>query len=363
MAFVNLPVMPPVAPMLAKLSRELPAAGEMVYEPKWDGFRCIVFRDGDEVELGSRNERPLTRYFPELLSPLQAQLPDKCVVDGEIVIAGSAGLDFEALLQRIHPAESRIRLLARQTPASFVAFDLLALGADDLRARPFAERRVLLEQALAGVEPPLHLTPATRDREVAREWFERFEGAGLDGVVAKAVDLPYRENERVMLKVKHARTADCVVAGFRWHKSGGVVGSLLLGLYDAEGRLHHVGVASAFSVARRTELVGELAPFRENALEGHPWAEWAAAAVDPMTAGGKRMPGGQSRWNAGRDMSWEPLRPELVAEVAYDHLQGDRFRHATTFVRWRPDRNPRSCTYSQLDSAVPEELATVFGAR
>jgi ATP-dependent DNA ligase len=349
--------------MLAKLSRELPAAGEMIYEPKWDGFRCIVFRDGEDVELGSRNERPLTRYFPELIPPLRAQLPEKCVVDGEIVIAGAAGLDFEALLQRIHPAESRIKLLARETPASFVAFDLLALASDDLRGRPFAERRSLLEEALGGVRPPLHLTPATRDRDVAAEWFERFEGAGLDGVVAKPVDLAYRENERVMLKVKHARTADCVVAGFRWHKSGGVVGSLLLGLYDGEGTLHHVGVASAFSVARRKELVDELASYRENALDGHPWAEWAsAAAQEAAAAAGKRLPGGQSRWNAGRDMSWEPLRPELVVEVAYDHLQGDRFRHATTFVRWRPDRDPRSCTYSQLDTAVPEELAAVFGA-
>jgi ATP-dependent DNA ligase len=358
---MQLPVMPPVAPMLAKLSRALPPAGEMIYEPKWDGFRCVVFRDGDEVELGSRNERPLTRYFPELLDPLRAQLPEKCVVDGEIVIATGSGLDFEALLQRIHPAQSRIRLLARETPSSFVAFDLLALGEEDLRARPFAERRAALEGALGGVAPPVHLTPATRDREVAREWFDRFEGAGLDGVVAKAVDLPYKENERVMLKVKHERTADCVVAGFRWHKSGGVVGSLLLGLYDDGGTLHHVGVASAFSVARRKELVEELAPYREHALEGHPWAEWATVSAEANPA--KRMPGGTSRWNAGRDMSWEPLRPELVAEVAYDHLQGDRFRHATTFVRWRPDRDPRSCTYSQLDTAVPEELAAVFGAR
>jgi ATP-dependent DNA ligase len=358
---MNLPVMPPVAPMLAKLSRELPSGGEIVYEPKWDGFRCIAFRDGDELELGSRNERPLTRYFPELLDPLRTQLPEKCVVDGEIVIATSSGLDFEALLQRIHPAQSRIRLLARETPASFVAFDLLALGDDDLRSRPFVERRTALEQVFAGVKPPVHLTPATRDPGVAQEWFDRFEGAGLDGVVAKPVDLPYRENERVMLKVKHARTADCVVAGFRWHKSGGVVGSLLLGLYDDQGSLHHVGVASAFTVARRKELVDELAPYRENALEGHPWAEWASAAADAVAS--SRMPGGTSRWNAGRDMSWEPLRPELVVEVAYDHLQGDRFRHATTFVRWRPDRDPRSCTYSQLDRAVPEELATVFGAR
>jgi ATP-dependent DNA ligase len=355
--------------MLAKLSRDLPPADNFVYEPKWDGFRCIVFRDHDEVELGSRNERPLTRYFPELLEPLRAQLPDKAVVDGEIVIATSRGLDFEALLQRIHPAASRIRLLAEQTPASFVAFDVLALGDDDLRERPFAERRAALERALGDVRPPVHLTPATRDRDVAREWFDRFEGAGLDGVVAKKGDLPYRENERIMLKVKHARTADCVVGGFRWHKTGGVVGSLLLGLYDDEGNLHHVGVASGFSVARQRELVDEVAPYRENALDGHPWAAWADLAAEsgprgPNTdAEATRMPGGTSRWNAGRDMSWEPLRPERVVEVAYDHLQGDRFRHATSFVRWRDDREPRSCTYSQLDSAVPEELEAVFGAK
>ena len=355
---MDLPVMPPVRPMLAKLSRELPEGEGMVYEPKWDGFRCIVFRDGDDVELGSRNERPLTRYFPELLDPVRAALPERCVVDGEVVIATDRGLDFEALLQRIHPADSRIRLLAGETPSSFVAFDLLALGDDDLRARPFAERRALLETALDGARPPVHLTPATDDPAVAAQWFDRFEGAGLDGVVAKRVDLRYRENERVMLKVKHQRTADCVVAGFRWHKSGGVVGSLLLGLFDEEGTLHHVGVAAAFSMARRRELVDELAPLRENALEGHPWAAWAA----PEEEWGGRMPGGQSRWNAKRDLSWEPLRPERVAEVAFDHLQGDRFRHATQFQRWRPDRDPRSCTYSQLETVVPQELAAVFGA-
>ncbi|HEV3400533.1 MAG TPA: ATP-dependent DNA ligase [Acidimicrobiales bacterium] len=355
---MKLPVMPPVRPMLAKLSRELPDDAGLVYEPKWDGFRCIVFRDGDEVELGSRNERPLTRYFPELADPIRTTLPERCVLDGEVVIATDGGLDFEALLQRIHPAESRIRLLARDTPASFVAFDLLALGDDDLRERPFAERRALLETTLAGARPPVHLTPATDDPAVAARWFDRFEGAGLDGVVAKRVDLAYRENERVMLKVKHQRTADCVVAGFRWHKSGGVVGSLLLGLYDDQGTLHHVGVAAAFSMARRRELVDEIAPLREGALDGHPWAEWAS----PEESWGGRMPGGQSRWNAKRDLSWEPLRPERVAEVAFDHLQGDRFRHATQFQRWRPDRDPGSCTYSQLDTVVPEELAAVFGA-
>ena len=355
--------MPPVRPMLAKLAREMPPAGNQIYEPKWDGFRCIAFRDGDEVELGSRNEKPLTRYFPELMGPIKASFPAQAVVDGEIVIAGAGGLEFESLLQRIHPAASRIRLLAEQTPASFVAFDLLALGGDDLRNEPFAARRAALEAAFAGAEPPIHLTPATRDQAVAQEWFERFEGAGLDGVVAKREDLPYRENERLMLKVKHARTADCVVGGFRWHKTGGVVGSLLLGLYDDGGTLHHVGVASGFSQARQKELVGELEPYRANALDGHPWAGWAEAMAEFAAANpGGRMPGGTSRWNNQRDHGWEPIRPERVVEVAYDHLQGDRFRHATSMVRWRPDREPPSCTYSQLDAAVPEELAAVFGA-
>jgi ATP-dependent DNA ligase len=355
--------MPPVKPMLAKLAREMPAPEGMLYEPKWDGFRCIVFRDGDEVELGSRNEKPLTRYFPELPPALIANIPSRCVLDGEIVIGGENGLDFEALLQRIHPAASRIKMLAATTPAAFVAFDILALGDDDLRSRPFGERRAALEQALAGAQPPVHLTPATSDPVVATDWFNRFEGAGLDGVVAKPVSLPYREDERVMWKVKHARTADCVVAGFRVHKDGAGVGSLLLGLYDDEGTLHHVGVASSFSVARRTQLVDELAPYRADALAGHPWAAWAEAeAAAAAKGGGGRMPGGQSRWNAGRNMSWEPLRPELVAEVAFDHLQGDRFRHATSFVRWRPERDAASCTYGQLEVAVPEELESVFRA-
>jgi len=365
---MQLPVMPPVKPMLAKLAREMPAPAGMLYEPKWDGFRCIVFRDGDEVELGSRNEKPLTRYFPELPPALKANLPERCVLDGEIVIAGEHGLTFEALLQRIHPAASRIRMLAETTPASFVAFDLLALGDDDLRPLPFGERRAALERALAGARPPIHLTPATDDALVATEWFHRFEGAGLDGVVAKPLSLPYREDERVMWKVKHARTADCVVAGFRVHKDGAGVGSLLLGLFDEDGTLHHVGVASSFTVARRKELVDELAPYRASALDGHPWAAWAeaeaAAVATPSSSkgGAGRMPGGQSRWNAGRNMEWHALRPELVAEVAFDHLQGDRFRHATSFVRWRPERQPSSCTYSQLDVAVPEELESVFRA-
>ena len=349
--------MPPVAPMLAKLSRALPAEGGMLYEPKWDGFRCIVFRDGNEIELGSRNERPLTRYFPEVCEFLGEQLPARCVLDGEIVIVTGTGLDFESLLQRIHPAASRIKLLAAQTPASFVAFDLLAEGDEDLRPLPQVERRRRLEAVTRNARPPLHITPCTTDRAVAADWFDAFEGAGLDGVVAKPEGLPYRENERVMLKVKHERTADCVVAGFRWHKSGGVIGSMLLGLYDDNGTLHHVGVTASFPMAKRKELVDTLAPYRENALENHPWKDWASA----MAAAGGRMPGAQSRWNAGKDQSWEPVRPELVVEVRYDHLQGDRFRHGTTFVRFRDDRTPESCTYSQLEEAAPAELAQIFG--
>ncbi|MGI8759394.1 MAG: ATP-dependent DNA ligase [Acidimicrobiales bacterium] len=358
---MDLPVLPPVSPMLAKLARALPVADGMAYEPKWDGFRGIVFRDGDEVEIGSRNERPLTRYFPELAGPLQEALPERCVVDGEIVIAGGAGLDFDALLQRIHPAASRVRRLAEETPASFVAFDLLALGPDDLRRRPFVERRARLEEALGGGRPPVHLTPLTTDVELARNWFARFEGAGLDGVVAKAADLAYVEGKRLMLKVKHERTADCVAAGFRWHKDGEGVGSVLLGLYDDGATLHHVGVATSFPVTQRRALVDELAPLRDGALDGHPWRGWAEAEAT-AGEGGQRMPGGASRWNAGRKMAWEPLRPERVVEVSYDNLQGDRFRHATHLVRWRPDRDPASCTYAQLERPVPEELARAFGA-
>jgi ATP-dependent DNA ligase len=343
--------------MLAKLVRQLPEGDQYSYEPKWDGFRCIVFRDGPDVELGSRNERPLTRYFPELLEPLRQALPPRAVVDGEIVIAGPHGLEFDALTQRIHPAASRVNRLASETPASFVAFDVLAVNDRDLRGQPYADRRAELESMLSGAAPPVHLTPVTTDRAVAADWFDRFEGAGLDGVVAKAADLPYREGERIMLKVKHERTADCVVAGFRWHKEGGVVGSLLLGLFDDGGTLHHVGVASGFSAAQRRTFVEELAPLREGALDGHPWGGWAHAAED-----GQRMPGAQSRWNAGKDLRWEPLRVERVCEVAYDHLQGDRFRHATSFRRWRPEREPSSCTYAQLDAPVPAELSTVFSA-
>ena len=358
---MNLPVNPPVSPMLAKLVRELPGADGMAYEPKWDGFRGIVFRDGDEVELGSRNERPLTRYFPELVDSLKAELPERCVLDGEIVIAGANGLDFDALLQRIHPAVSRVQLLAERTPASFVAFDLLATGDLDLRALPFARRRAELEEALAGCGPSVHLTPLTTSAAVAQDWFARFEGAGLDGVIAKPADLVYVEGKRVMLKVKHERTADCVVAGFRWHKDGAGVGSLLLGLYDDEGTLHHVGVATSFPVATRRALADELAPLAHDALDDHPWRGWAHAAASGDD-GGQRLPGGPSRWNAKDNLAWEPLRIERVAEVSYDNLQGDRFRHATHLVRWRPDRDPASCTYAQLERPVPEELARVFGA-
>jgi ATP-dependent DNA ligase len=357
---MDLPVMPPVTPMLAKLARVLPTAEGLLYEPKWDGFRCIAFRDGSEVELGSRNERPLTRYFPEVLEPIRRYFPPRAVVDGEIVIAGARGLDFDALLQRIHPAASRVTLLAASTPASFVAFDLLAVDDRDLRGEPFRVRRAFLEEALVDCAPPMHLTPSTTDPAVATDWFSRFEGAGLDGVVAKRPDLPYREGERVMEKVKHERTADCVVAGFRWHKSGGVVGSLLLGLYDDAGVLHHVGVAASFTAARRRELVDELAPHRLTTLEGHPWAQWAQLEDEAAREG--RQPGAPSRWNAGKDLSWEPVEPVLVCEVAYGHLQGNRFRHGTTFRRWRPDRSPESCTYAQLEVVVPAELASVFGA-
>ncbi len=341
--------------MLAKLSSGLPEGEGWLYEPKWDGFRALVFLDGGELYLQSRDLKPLDRYFPELLEPLRAQLPQRCVLDGEIVIAGADGLDFDALLLRIHPAASRIKLLAAQTPASYVAFDLLALEVD-LQATAFEERRLLLEQSLALAKPPLFLTPATRDRGLAQDWFSRFEGAGLDGVVAKRLDQPYQPDKRAMVKVKHARTADCVVAGFRWHKNGPgtLVGSLLLGLYDAEGKLHHVGVTSSFTMARRAELVSELLPLRASAAEQHPWREWAEFA------GEQRMPGATSRWNRGKDLGWEPLRIERTCEVAYDHLQGDRFRHATTFKRWRPDKPPADCRYDQLEVTAPMELQQIF---
>jgi ATP-dependent DNA ligase len=347
---MKLPVMPPVKPMLAKSVATVPE-GEFLYEPKWDGFRCVVFRDGDEVELGSRNEKPLTRYFPEVVAAVRQHLPERCVVDGEIVIAAGKGLDFEALLQRIHPAESRVRLLAETTPASLIAFDLLALDDDDLTARPQGERRALLEQALRGAAPPVHLTPVTDDPALARDWFDLFEGAGLDGVVAKPTDATYQQDKRVMQKVKHARTADVVVAGYRLHKSGPVVGSLILGLYDPDGQLQHVGVAASFPMARRGELIAELAPYVTDGE--HPWVGDVVPERNPNQAAG-------SRWNNGKDLSFVPLRPELVAEVAYDHMEGTRFRHTAQFKHWRTDRDPRSCTYEQLDVPVRFDLGSVL---
>jgi ATP-dependent DNA ligase len=353
---VQLPVMPPVAPMLAKAVPEIPDVGHV--EPKWDGFRTIVFRDGDEVELGSRNERPMTRYFPDVVAAVRANLPRRCVVDGEIVVARGDRLDFETLQQRIHPASSRVRLLAAETPASFVAFDLLAVDDTALLDTPFGARREQLAAALADAAPPVFLTPATADLAVGRRWFDLFEGAGLDGVVAKPVRLPYTPDKRTMFKIKHERTADCVVAGFRWHKSGPVVGSLLLGLYDGDGRLQHVGVAASFPMARRASLLAELAPWRMDDLRGHPWADWA----DALAQAGGRLPGAQSRWNAKKDLSWEALRPERVVEVGYDHMEGTRFRHTAQFRRWRPDRDPRSCTYAQLEQPARIGLAQVLTA-
>jgi ATP-dependent DNA ligase len=349
--------MPPVAPMLAKPAAEIPEG--QLYEPKWDGFRSIIFRDGDEVEIGSRNERPMTRYFPEVVDAVRESFPGRAVIDGEIVVADPARgtLDFEALQQRIHPAVSRVTLLSRQTPASFVAFDLLALGDDDLTGRSLAERRALLEQALAGAGPSVHVTPATQDLAVARRWFEVFEGAGLDGIIAKRLDLRYQPDKRVMTKVKHERTADCVVAGYRVHKSGpDAIGSLLLGLYDENGVLASVGVVGAFSMARRRELFTELQPLVTD-FTNHPWA-WAEQEA------GNRTPrkSETSRWNAGKDLSFTPLRPERVVEVRYDYMEGVRFRHTTQFVRWRPDRDPRSCTYAQLERPVTFDLADVLSA-
>jgi ATP-dependent DNA ligase len=353
---MDLPLLPPVKPMLAKAATKLPTDEGLYYEPKWDGFRCIVFRDGDEVELGSRNERPLTRYFPEVVEAVKAALPERCVVDGEIVIQNGDRLDFEALLQRIHPAESRVNLLAETTPGTFVAFDLLALGDESFLETPFGERQARL-RGVVTTTPSVHVTSITQDAETAQRWFQEFEGAGLDGVVAKAADLPYGPDQRLMTKVKHVRTADCVVAGFRWHKSGPIVGSLLLGLYD-EGRLQHIGVAASFPMTRRAELVEELEPYRENALDDHPWKDWANAQT--QANGEDRMPGAVSRWNAKKDLSWVPLRPELVVEIKYDQLEGRRLRHTGQFLRWRTDRDPLSCTYDQLDIPVKYDLAEVL---
>ncbi len=357
---MKLPINPPVEPMLAHSVPEIPVAEGMTYEPKWDGFRCIVFRDGDEVELASRGGKTLTRYFPEVVAQARAQLPDRCAVDGELVVirrddpGGQSRLDFDLLSQRIHPAASRVAVLAEATPADFVAFDLLALGDEALLDQPYARRRARLVEVLGTAVPPVHVTQTTNDPVTARRWFEIFEGAGLDGLVAKPAGMPYRPGKRLMFKVKHARTADVVVAGFRWHTSGPVVGSLLLGLYDDAGTLHHVGVSASFSARRRRELLDEVAPYRGGDVAAtHPWLSGDHAA-------GQRLPGAPSRWTGTRNLAWEPLRPELVAEVGYDAMEGGRFRHTARFVRWRPDRHPRSCTYDQLDRPVRFDVDQVL---
>src|SRR5215472_2405998 len=358
---MHLPVNSPVLPMLAKRVGELPVAGAWIFEPKWDGFRALVFRDGDEVLIQSRDEKSLNRYFPELLEPLRSQLSARCVLDGEIVVARDDALDFEALQLRIHPAASRVKLLSQEIPASIVFFDLLCEGDQDLRERPFQSRRQRLESLLSSAEPPIHLTPATHESTVASDWFRRFEGAGLDGVIAKPAAGTYEPNKRVMLKVKHERDCDCVVAGFRWYKKGErtAVGSLLLGLFDDSGALQHVGVCASFTAEKRLELTEFLAPYRNDALANHPWKAWAEyGAVDAEAP--HRMPGGQSRWSQGKDLSWEPLRAELVVEVAYEHMQGSRFRHMSQFRRWRTDKKPSDCTYAQLEVVPPQELAAIF---
>jgi ATP-dependent DNA ligase len=361
MRSVHLPVNPPILPMLSKRIGELPAGGTWIFEPKWDGFRALVFRDGCETLIQSRDEKSLNRYFPELLEPLRAQLPARCVLDGEIVVAKSGGLDFEALQLRIHPAASRVRLLSQESPASIVFFDLLCEGDRDLRGTPFQSRRQELESLLSSAVPPIHLTPATYESSVASDWFGRFEGAGLDGVMAKPISGAYESGKRLMLKVKHERDCDCVVAGFRWHKKGErtAVGSVLLGLFDDSGALQHVGVCASFTQGTRRELVEYLAPYRQDALVDHPWRRWAEHG--PATGAARhRMPGGQSRWSQGKDLSWEPLRPELVVEVAYEHMQGARFRHMAQFRRWRTDKKPSDCTYAQLEVVPPQELMAIF---
>jgi ATP-dependent DNA ligase len=353
----GLPIAPPIEPMLAKLADDLPEAEGFLFEPKWDGFRAIVFRGSNDVYIQSRDLRPFDRYFPDLHEVLLDKLPEGCILDGEIVITSPDGLDFDALQLRLHPAASRVAMLAKQSPASFVAFDVLAAEGRNLMDTPQAGRRHTLERLLRNVGAPVYLTPVTRDRATATRWLKEFEGAGLDGVIAKPETAPYQPGKRSMLKIKHARTADCVVAGFRWYKTGtDAVGSLLLGLYNDSGALQHVGVTSSFTLARRRELVDELAPLREHAFDDHPWREWAVADAH----GTRRMPGGQSRWSAGKDLSWEPLRVERVCEVKYDHLQGDRFRHAATFIRWRPDKQPKDCRYDQLEVTTPYELARIF---
>jgi ATP-dependent DNA ligase len=358
---------PPIEPMLAKLVDDIPTTDGLLFEPKWDGFRSIVFRSKDDVYIQSRDLKPLDRYFPELHQALLERLSPGCVIDGEIVIARNGGLDFDALQLRLHPAALRAAKLAKDTPSSFVGFDLLAVDGESIMDRPQGERRASLEKLLAEVTPPVYLTPMTRDRKVAAEWLQRFEGAGLDGVIAKPEDATYQPGKRAMFKIKHARTADCVVSGFRWHKKApDIIGSLLLGLFDDRGRLHHVGVTSSFTMEKRQQLVEELAPLRKDAMASHPWREWveamAATTPEEMAKVGQRMPGGHSRWSAGKDLSWEPLRIERVCEVKYDHMQGDRFRHAATFLRWRDDKAPKDCTYDQLEVTPAYELASVFGA-
>jgi ATP-dependent DNA ligase len=359
---VNLTLNPPVLPMLSKRVAELPEGEGWIFEPKWDGFRVLIFRDSDELLLQSRDQKSLNRYFPELAGPLKTRLPQRCVLDGELVVAREGALDFEALQLRIHPAASRVELLAREIPASVVFWDMLSIGDRNLVSTPFRDRRTALEAAFAHTKSLLHMTPATTDRSVALDWFRRFEGAGLDGVMAKPASGEYEPNKRVMFKVKHERECDCVVAGFRWHKGGQgtAVGSLLLGLFNDAGALQHVGVSASFTTAKRTELVAYLAPFRTDALESHPWKAWAGDSAD---GDGQRMPGAKSRWSQGKNLSWEPLRPELVVEVAYDHMQGTRFRHTAQFRRWRIDKKPADCTFAQLEVVPPHELAAIFATR
>jgi ATP-dependent DNA ligase len=354
---VQLPVNPPILPMLSKRIATMPEGEGWIFEPKWDGFRALIFRDHDELTIQSRDEKPLNRFFPELVAPLLAQLPKRCAVDGEIVIARNGALDFDALQLRLHPAASRVKLLSEQTPASVVLFDVLCEGSADLRAEPFRKRRETLISMLRSATPPLHLTPATEDRSVAADWFRRFEGAGLDGVMAKPAAGLYESDKRVMFKVKHERDCDCVVAGFRWYKKSEktAVGSLLLGLFDDDGALQHVGVCASFTQEMRGDLVNYLAPYRENALADHPWGDWARSGGEAQ-----RMPGGMSRWSQGKDLSWEPVRAELVVQVTYEHMQGSRFRHMSHFRRWRTDKKPSDCTYAQLEVVPPHELASIF---